>query len=68
MDSLWLELGRAFCLLLVIEGIIPFLYPTRWRKLLELAVHTDPRTLRAIGLLSMLLGVAGISLLGPAIP
>ena len=30
---MWEELGKAFCLMLVLEGIIPFLYPTRWRHL-----------------------------------
>ncbi|MFT7133099.1 MAG: hypothetical protein ACI81O_001811, partial [Cyclobacteriaceae bacterium] len=27
---MWHDLGVALCLVLVIEGIIPFLYPARW--------------------------------------
>lgn len=54
---MWEEIGRAFCLMLVIEGILPFLYPTRWRRLVaSLAVVTD-RQLRIMGLVSMLIGV-----------
>jgi len=50
------ELGKAFCLMLVFEGIIPFLYPARWRKLVaSLAVVSDQQ-LRTMGLVSMLCG------------
>ena len=63
MDSIWVELGRAFCLLLIIEGIIPFLYPDRWRQLLETVSDTDDKTLRLVGLFSMLLGLGILYLL-----
>lgn len=60
---MWEELGRAFCLLLVLEGILPFLYPTRWRRLVaSLAIITD-RQLRIMGLVSMLVGVGLLHLL-----
>ncbi|TQV72631.1 DUF2065 domain-containing protein [Exilibacterium tricleocarpae] len=53
---MWEELGRAFCLMLVFEGILPFLYPNRWRALVAaLATGTD-RELRVTGLVSMLVG------------
>mgnify|MGYP003151707822 FL=1 len=63
MDSIWVELGRAFCLLLIIEGIIPFLYPDRWRRLLETVSTTDDKMLRLVGLFSMLLGLGILYLL-----
>jgi len=63
VDSIWVELGRAFCLLLIIEGIIPFLYPDRWRQLLETVSDTDDKTLRLVGLFSMLLGLGILYLL-----
>ncbi len=63
MDSIWVELGRAFCLLLIIEGIIPFLYPDRWRQLLETVSDTDDKMLRLVGLFSMLLGLGILYLL-----
>lgn len=54
---MWEEFGKAFCLLLVLEGILPFLYPTRWRRLVvNLATITD-RQLRIMGLLTMLIGI-----------
>lgn len=55
---MWEELGKAFCLMLVLEGIIPFLYPKRWRNLVaQLAIISDQQ-LRIIGLYSMVAGAA----------
>ncbi|WP_211830016.1 MULTISPECIES: DUF2065 domain-containing protein [Kistimonas] len=54
--SFWHELIVAFCLLLVLEGILPFLYPQRWRRLVEQLATVDDRTLRICGLISMLAG------------
>ena len=54
----WHQLGVAIALLLVIEGVIPFLVPGRWRNLVQAIAEMDDRTVRLIGLFSMLLGVA----------
>jgi uncharacterized protein YjeT (DUF2065 family) len=54
---MWEELGRALCLLLVIEGILPFLYPTRWRRLVVSLATVSERQLRTMGLVSMCAGV-----------
>jgi uncharacterized protein len=60
---MWEEFAKAFCLMLVIEGIIPFLYPTRWRNLVaSMALITD-RQLRIMGFVSMILGVGLLFLL-----
>lgn len=56
------ELFLAFCLMLVIEGILPFLYPQRWRKLVEQLSEIDNSALRTMGLISMLAGVFGLYL------
>ena len=53
---MWHELAVAFCLMLVIEGIIPFVAPQRSRHLLRTIEQIDDGTLRAIGLASMLVG------------
>ncbi len=53
---MWHELAVAFCLMLVIEGILPFIDPGRWRKMLMLLDQVDDRTMRLMGLGSMLLG------------
>lgn len=50
------ELLVALCLVLVVEGIFPFLSPGGWRKMLGTAMSMDDRSLRVMGLLSMLLG------------
>ena len=53
LHSLWI----ASALMLVIEGIMPFLNPTTFRRaLLQMASMKDQQ-LRTIGLLSMILGV-----------
>ncbi len=52
------QLAVAFCLMLVIEGILPFLYPRRWREMAQLLAQIDDRTMRMIGLGSMLAGTA----------
>lgn len=54
--ELWRELLIAFCLMLVLEGVIPFLYPQRWRNLVQQLALVGDRTLRVIGLVSMLVG------------
>ncbi len=53
---MWQQLATAFCLMLVLEGIIPFLYPARWRRLVENLAGIDDKTLRLVGLGSMLAG------------
>ncbi|MGH8352551.1 MAG: DUF2065 domain-containing protein [Pseudomonas sp.] len=55
---MWREFGIAFCLVLVLEGILPFLYPRRWREALMQLAHLPDRWLRLMGLASMLLGTA----------
>lgn len=58
MDSpFWQQLWIALSLVLVIEGIVPFLYPKRWRRLVAQMAQVDDKTMRIIGLLSMLSGL-----------
>ena len=53
---MWHDVGIALCLVLVIEGILPFLYPKRWREMVMMLSEIDDRTMRIAGLVSMLLG------------
>ena len=53
---MWHELLVAFCLMLVLEGIVPFLYPARWRSLVVALAQIDNNKLRRIGLASMIVG------------
>jgi hypothetical protein len=52
----WNELGVALCLVLIIEGIIPFLYPARWRIAAESLSNLKDSQMRLGGFLSMMLG------------
>jgi uncharacterized protein YjeT (DUF2065 family) len=48
--------------MLIIEGILPFLYPQRWRSLVEQLSEIDNSALRIMGFISMLVGVCGVYL------
>lgn len=54
---MWHNLLIALALLLVIEGIFPFLNPAGLRKVLLLMSQMDDRQMRFGGLTSMLIGV-----------
>ncbi|VAW83758.1 hypothetical protein MNBD_GAMMA16-987 [hydrothermal vent metagenome] len=53
---MWTELWTAIALLLVIEGIIPFLSPHIMRQALVSMLSMDDNTLRISGLVSMVAG------------
>ena len=55
---MWRELAIALCMVLVIEGILPFLSPRSWRSAAALAGRVDDTTVRALGLSSMVIGTA----------
>jgi hypothetical protein len=59
----WQELARALCLLLILEGLLPFLCPQRWRRLVQRLASVDNRSLRTAGLVCMLAGVTLLYLL-----
>ena len=47
----------ALALVLVIEGMVPFINPQSLRRMLETVSQLDDRTLRITGLVSMIIGV-----------
>ena len=47
---------RALALVMVIEGVLPFLSPRRFRESMLRAASLDDRLLRAFGLVALLLG------------
>ncbi len=57
-QSMWQDIAVAFSLMLVLEGVIPFLYPDRWKNMVEALARIDSRTMRIMGLVSMLAGTA----------
>ena len=48
----------AIALMLVIEGVLPFLNPAGLRRTLLMLAEQDVRSLRIMGLISMVAGVA----------
>lgn len=62
MSGAAVDVLRALALVMVIEGLLPFLAPTRWRQLLFTIAQMESRSLRVIGLLSMLAGVVILQL------
>jgi hypothetical protein len=54
----WQELTTAFCLMLILEGMLPFLYPNRWKKLVAQLAEVDSRSMRIMGFASMFIGTA----------
>lgn len=58
----WQDLFAALALVLVLEGIMPFASPVRWKRTLEIIIQMPESTLRVIGLLSMLAGIIVLSL------
>lgn len=54
---MWADFLSAIALMLVIEGVLPFLNPEGLRKALAMMTQLDDRQLRFAGLSSMLLGV-----------
>lgn len=54
----------AFALMLVIEGLLPFVAPRVWRETFRRATELADGQLRFIGLSSVILGLALLLLLG----
>jgi len=53
----WHDLFSALALMLVIEGMLPFVNPQRAKAVYEMISRIDERSLRLAGLASMVLGV-----------
>ncbi len=55
--NMWELLGISFALSLVLEGLLPFLSPQSFRQSLQTLSELDDKSLRLIGLISMVIGV-----------
>ena len=60
---MWLDVLRALSLVMVIEGILPFVAPPRSREVFARMATLDDRALRTIGALSMLGGLVALQLI-----
>ena len=55
---MWQDIAIAVSLVLVIEGIMPFLSPQGWRKMMLNMAQMDDRSIRLVALCTMLTGLA----------
>ena len=55
---MWQDFFAAMALVLVIEGMLPFVKPEVWRKTIGRIAGQPNNALRLMGLMSMLMGVA----------
>jgi uncharacterized protein len=58
-ESLWL----AFALLLILEGLLPFLAPRLWREAFQRLIALTDGQLRFIGLIAIGFGVVSLLVL-----
>ena len=59
MDTLW----AALALVLVIEGLMPFLSPGGWRRMFMQVLQLSDGQIRFFGMCSVLLGLVLLALL-----
>lgn len=55
---MWSLFLTVIGLLFVLEGMLPFLSPRFWRHMMQQLFIQSDRTMRIIGLISMLIGLA----------
>jgi len=58
MSVSWSDLGAAFALYLVLEGIFPFVSPLGFKRRLLAIAQLENSPLRIVGAVSMLAGLA----------
>lgn len=62
---MWQDLFAALSLVLVIEGMLPFIKPEIWRRTMGRIAEKPDNALRLMGLTSMLMGVALLYVIRP---
>ena len=60
-----LLLASAIALVLILEGLLPFLNPGAWRRVFERALQMTDAQIRMLGLSSLAIGVAILLVFGP---
>ena len=50
-------LGLAFALMLVLEGLVPFVAPAAWRDMFRRVIELNDGQIRFIGLAAILVGL-----------
>jgi hypothetical protein len=55
-DVLWLDLGAALALVLVLEGLMPLLSPTTAKRVAATMLALEPQAVRTVGGISVAVG------------
>lgn len=53
----WADLFAGFAFYLILEGLLPFLSPSRWRRGLAAIAELNDSQLRGFGLLVVMIGL-----------
>ncbi|MEK9686907.1 MAG: DUF2065 domain-containing protein [Gammaproteobacteria bacterium] len=53
----WSDLFTGLSLLLIFEGLMPFIFPTRWKNLIAQVNGMSDAQIRVIALISIILGL-----------
>ncbi len=61
---MWSVLLMAFALMLVLEGLLPFLAPALWRDTFRRILQFSDGQIRFFGLASMLVGIVLLLVVG----
>lgn len=62
MNFAWSDLLAALALMLVLEGLLPFLNPGGWRRVFSQLAQNSDRDLRIGGAICMVLGLLLLTL------
>jgi uncharacterized protein YjeT (DUF2065 family) len=62
---MWVTLGLAVALMLVIEGFLPFVAPAGWRDMFRRVLDLSDGQIRFFGLVAIVTGLALLILLLP---
>jgi len=54
---MWKDLLTAVALMLVIEGLLPFINPAAWRRMFEQALRMNDGQVRFLAMSSMVVGI-----------
>ena len=54
------DIIRALSLVMIIEGIMPFAFPSKWRSSVFQLASLDDKKLRTIGMAVMIAGLLGL--------
>lgn len=56
------ELSAALCLVLVVEGLFLFAAPTAWKRMAEQLQRIEPRVLRVVGGVMVVVGLVALKI------